>query len=195
MTDYFKNIYRIDSARLKGWDYSSDGYYFVTINTQGEVCYFGDIINNQMVLSEIGKMAYKFWLDIPRHFPFIRLDEFIVMPNHIHGIIEIDKSLASTDSISCVRINRATRINAEQLGGVTTKNNPMLNKFSLAKVIRWYKGRCSYEINKIRDLNFFWQPRFYDHIIQCNKELDIIREYIISNPTKWDQNRYFKHNP
>jgi REP element-mobilizing transposase RayT len=75
--------------RLKGFDYSSNGYYYITICTQERKHYFGEIVNDEINLSEIGKIAKKYWFEIPNHFPFVKLNEFIVMPNHIHGIVVI----------------------------------------------------------------------------------------------------------
>ena len=87
----FRDKYRIPSSRLQNWDYSWNAPYFVTICTAKRECYFGDIVNREMHLSDIGKIAQKFWLEIPNHFPFVILDAFVVMPNHVHGIIIIDK--------------------------------------------------------------------------------------------------------
>ena len=95
MPDKFQNKYRISSARLQHWDYGSDALYFVTICTQNREHYFGEIDDGKMQLSETGKIAYRFWFEIPNHFPFVELGEFVVMPNHIHGIIIIDKNGAN----------------------------------------------------------------------------------------------------
>lgn len=89
MPEKFRNKYRTDTIRLKNYDYSSNGYYFITICTKNRVHYFGKIIDQKMELSEIGKIAHKCWLEIPNHFPFVVLDESIIMPDHIHGIVVI----------------------------------------------------------------------------------------------------------
>ena len=93
MTDKYQNKYRIPSARLQTWDYGSNAAYFITICTQNREHFFGEILGNEpaMKLNELGKLANQFWLDIPQHFPFVLLDSFIVMPNHVHGIILINK--------------------------------------------------------------------------------------------------------
>ncbi len=100
MLDKFQNKYRIPSARLKNWDYGSDAIYFVTICTANRECYFGEIVETQnlaspyqMEYSELGKIANQCWIEIPKHFPFVILDKFVVMPNHVHGIIIIDKPM------------------------------------------------------------------------------------------------------
>ena len=92
MQNKFRNKYRIPSARLQSWDYSNNGAYFITICTQNRNHFFGKIINQEMQLSEIGKLAQKYWLEIPEHFPFVALGNFVMMPNHFHGILIIDKT-------------------------------------------------------------------------------------------------------
>ncbi len=88
--DKFKNKYRTQSNRLQNWDYSQHAAYFITICTHNRIHYFGEIVYNKMQLSEIGRIVYHFWHKIPNHFSFVMLDEFVVMPNHIHGIIIIN---------------------------------------------------------------------------------------------------------
>lgn len=88
----FKNKYRIPSTRLPGWDYSRGGKYYVTIITRKRVCFFGDVVNGEMQLNERGRIANHFWLEIQKHFSYTWLDEFIVMPNHIHGIVVMKRS-------------------------------------------------------------------------------------------------------
>ncbi|MBS4012129.1 MAG: hypothetical protein KGZ97_00005 [Bacteroidetes bacterium] len=87
----FKNKYRIASARAQWWNYGWNGAYFITICTQNRVHYFGEVNNGKMVLSNLGVIAYHFWNEIPNHCPFVELGNFIVMPNHIHGILILDK--------------------------------------------------------------------------------------------------------
>ena len=189
MEEKFKGKYRIGSTRFKGWDYSSDGYYFVTICTRGREEFFGKIENEKMILNEMGKMTHRFWLEIPKHFKNVTLDEFIVMPNHVHGIvvIENDKNVPCRNAINRVS---TTMGNKKRIGGTTGKHNPMLSENSLGKIIRWYKGRCTFEIKKQNNFpGFAWQSRFYDHIIRNEKSFNRIREYIIYNPLKWDEDR------
>ena len=86
----YKGKYRIESTRLKNWDYSRNGNYFITICTLNREHFFGEVINGRMVLSEVGRFAEMFWSEIPEHFPYSSLDAFVIMPNHIHGIVVID---------------------------------------------------------------------------------------------------------
>ncbi len=91
MSRRFQNKYRIESARLSSWNYGWNGAYFVTICTQNRELFFGEISKRKMHLSEIGRITDTCWKDIPNHFPFVHLGEFVVMPNHVHGIIIVDK--------------------------------------------------------------------------------------------------------
>ena len=93
MQNKFQNKYRISSIRLQSWDYSKNGAYFITICTKNRQHFFGKIENDIMQLSEIGKLAEQYWLEIPNHFPFIELGNFIVMPNHFHGLLIINNSV------------------------------------------------------------------------------------------------------
>ena len=215
----YKNIYRIKSARKLGYDYTSDGWYFVTICAKNMEQFFGNITDGKMNLSEIGKIIKKYWLEIPKHFPFVELDEFSIMPNHNHGIIGINgfAHRANGDEL-CRRDGDLSRLNHAReyklfgcanrdainrvstggddmdynrdamncvTGGVTGRNNPM-GKNGLGEIIRWYKGRCKFEIGKMGCDNFAWQPRFYDRIIRNEKELNKIRKYIFENVLKWE---------
>ncbi|MBT3839680.1 MAG: hypothetical protein HOM78_11075 [Candidatus Marinimicrobia bacterium] len=188
----FQNKYRIESARLKHWDYANPGLYFVTICSKNIVSWFGDIRNDKMQLVEIGKIVQEIWCKIPSHFENVELDEFIIMPNHIHGIIEI-KYNTRRDAINRVSTSvtdkNKTINRVSTTGGITGKNNPMISKNSLSKIIRCYKGRCTYEIHKFNP-KFAWQPRFYDHVIRNELSLEKIQNYIQQNPINWkkDQN-------
>ncbi len=197
MSDKFKNKYRIKSARLKNYDYSQNGMYFVTICTKNREDYFGEIKDGEIILNEIGKVVDQFWREIPKHFLFVKLDEFVIMPNHIHGNLEIiqDDNMETRfiatkkDDISRDAMNHVST--EDSIEGVTNKNNPIPTLCSLSNIIRWYKGRCSFEIRKHTNSNVFaWQPRFYDHIIRNEIELNKIREYIINNPKNWEEERY-----
>ncbi len=92
----FKNKYRVSTARHKDWDYANSGVYFITICTREFIPYFGEIKKGQIVLSNIGQMVKLFWQEIPKHFPNVELDEYVIMPNHLHGIIIIKTVETST---------------------------------------------------------------------------------------------------
>ncbi|MBU0727337.1 transposase, partial [Patescibacteria group bacterium] len=131
----FQNKYRVESTRLPYWDYSSDGWYFVTICTKNREEHFGKIQNYFMGLSNIGCTAAKFWNEIPNHFPFTRLDEWVVMPNHVHGIIVIDKNHPVE-----ARHGAPLRWNKNEFGP--------LKKHSLQSIINHFKGAVKCWCNK-----------------------------------------------
>ncbi len=199
--DKFRNKYRIPSSRWQKWDYGSNAAYYVTICTQHRLYYFGDVILNEenrkiMQFTEMGAIARQYWLDIPNHFPFVELDEFVIMPNHVHGIIIINKS--GNKQSEKTRLTVETRLIASPLqstpqtiskssttGGVTGIKNPMIYE-NLSRVIRWYKGRCSFEIRKIA-ADFTWQSRFHDRVIRNYQEYVAMRDYILHNIEKWNK--------
>ena len=174
----FQNKYRVDSVRLNDYDYSSDGFYFVTICTKDKINYFGNVVNSGLELSRIGKIAEKCWQEIPKHFPFVTLDKFVVMPNHLHGIIMIDRSDKHVETQDFAPLQD----NAWQPNrfGPQSKN--------LASIIRGLKIGVTKYANEHK-IEFKWQRRYYDHIIRNQKSLENIREYIINNPINWDNDR------
>jgi putative transposase len=187
--DRYKNKYRIPSARLRTWDYGWNAAYFVTICTKNRKCFFGEIVRTaqcdpMMVYTPIGQIAYDCWIAIPEHFPCVKLGVFQVMPNHVHGIVIIDKSYDATQSVS---------------QNFATQNEPMpesKNKFgpqsqNLGSIIRGFKVGVTIDARKI-DADFGWQPRFHDHIIRDEISFYRISEYIKNNPFNWDAD---EHNP
>ena len=275
--DKFRNTYRIESARLKGWDYGWDAFYFVTICTGERKCFFGEISNGAMNYTPVGTIACQLWKEIPHQFDYAGLDEYIVMPNHIHGIIRINKNnfkqntdrndlyaggagdgkdgdagngcdndigrdgatgdgcddgicrdgkdgdagdgrnrdtgdgrdainrvstVARTTDVPLIN-NPTTDVpifhdnisNApptgnsitKNRGGITGNKNPMLHD-NLSRIIRWYKGRVTFEARKILT-EFTWQSRFHDRIIHNEDHLARARQYIINNPQNWDNDK------
>ncbi|MBU2524645.1 transposase [Patescibacteria group bacterium] len=195
--ELFKDKYRIESARLHGFDYSSDGYYFVTICTNDRIEYFGKIVNQKMILSEIGKIAKQYWMDITNHFPFVVLDEFVIMSNHVHGIIIINKSVETQNFASQMshKTSMPNAINETQnfaslpiRGRIWTPNKFGPQSQNLASIIRGFKiGVTKYAT--MHNIPFNWQPRFYDRIIHDERALHGIRHYIKINPLKWEFDR------
>ena len=142
-----------------------------------------------MDLSPIGRIAKDIWGMIPEHFSYIELDEMIIMPDHMHGILHIDKddsdgTQKDIDAMNRVPTDTEEKADAKDRGGVTGSKNPMLYD-NLSRVIRWYKGRVKYETTK-KNLTFHWHSRFHDRILRIeNDELNIKRNYIRNNPKNW----------
>jgi putative transposase len=157
------------SIRLKEYDYSLPGEYFVTICTHNHSCTLGKIINGEMRLNEIGKIVEKEWLRTPNVRPGIELDVYVVMPNHIHGIIVItdESPIAQVGTHSCASLQRKPR--------------------SLGSIIAGFKSAATKRINEVRNTPSvpMWQKRYYDRIIRNDKELNKIRDYIYNNVLLW----------
>jgi len=187
MSDKFHNIYRISTTRLPNWDYSANGYYFITICTKDRKEFFGEIVKIKMCLSEIGEIAHKYWLEIPNYFPFVKLNEFVIMPNHVHGILIIKNVDNCKFRNVCKNVRRDVINHVSTDKNLYSKITPM-NKHSLGEIIRWFKGRTTFEIKKMK-VNFFWQSRFYDHIIRNEKEFYRIKQYVKYNPMNWKEDK------
>lgn len=166
---YNPDIHHRRSIRLRGCDYTSGGAYFVTANTHARECLFGQIVDSDLRLSEYGKIALECWLDIPNHCPQADLDAFIVMPNHIHGILVLDDDPANSSDAPA----------QERFG------KPVAG--SLPTIVRLYKAAVTRRINELRSGPGMpiWQRNYYEHIIRDDDALNRIRAYIITNPARW----------
>ncbi|MFH1360387.1 MAG: transposase [Candidatus Omnitrophota bacterium] len=153
--------------RLKNYDYAQAGYYFVTVCAQNREECFGKIVDSQMILNSCGAIAQTCWFDLPNHYHHCGLDEFIIMPNHIHGIVMIKNDV-----------------------GTGFKPVPTYRRHSLSEIIRGFKTFSSKKINASgRKIRFHWQRSFYDSIIRNKKSLNTIREYMRNNPLRWEFDR------
>ena len=184
MSRKYQNKYRVDSIRLKNWDYGSNAAYFITICTQNRTHFFGHIQQGKMHLSPIGVLADAFWYEIKNREKHIHLDEYVIMPNHIHGILVIDKP----DLDNCTNGSRGVACN------VPTGKNQYMSAISpkpgsVSTIIRSYKSSVTKHANRL-GIPFGWQPRFYDHIIRNETAWNNIRNYIINNPKKWSEDRF-----
>lgn len=195
MTSLYQNKFRVESSRLKNHDYSANGIYFITICTHNKIQYFGEIISSENILSTAGQIANKFWEEIPQHFPIIILDEFVIMPDHIHGILIIDNTRLNRDDFPHVQTPNRDNVETPNLGvstttttttsssTITTKHNPNWKRNSIGSIINQYKRICTIEIRKSVH-EFKWHSGYYDHIVRSHAELMRIRKYIRENPFK-----------
>ncbi len=195
MSEKFKNKYRISSARLSNWDYSSDAAYFITICTANREHYLGTIINAKMQLSPIGEFAYKCWKEIPPHFPHFYLDECVVMPNHVHGIVMIEKTYIDNNSLLAV----VETGHALSLRKTAVENDPEKPKHpryrnqgknTISAMVGSFKSAVTKFCNENK-LQFGWQTRFHDHVIRDADEFYLIRNYIINNPRNWITDKFY----
>ena len=179
MTRYDPKRHHRRSIRLKGYDYTQPGAYFVTICTYQRASLFGRVVDGEMAVNELGKIVREEWFRTARVRPYVELfdDEFVVMPNHIHGIIWIvdDKHVAQR--------------RCAPTGGITPTN---VVPGSLGAIIRAFKSIVTKRINALRGTPGapVWQRNYYEHIIRTERALNRIRRYIVENPLRWHFDRY-----
>lgn len=186
----YQNKYRISSAHLQTWDYGSNAAYFITICSKNRKHYFGEIVDKKMELNETGKLAYQFWIEIPVHFPFIELGNFVVMPNHMHGILIIDKNNTNVETGQCpvsTNTNPDTNKIDKTPGQLRFQNQ---GKNTISSIVGSYKSVVSKHAHKIHS-GFAWQSRFHDHIIHDAKSFERIRHYIANNPANWKDDKFY----
>jgi putative transposase len=218
MTDLFKNKYRISSARLQSWNYADNGMYFITICTANRECFFGNVVETQciaslpdasgqissqytqpeykMELNNLGRIAEIEWLKTKELRPDMNLEllEFVVMPNHFHGIIYINDNQYNTAKYE--NYHRSDAMHCAPTSGeqIDNPNNLNKNKFgpqtkNLAAVIRGFKSSVTTYARK-NNIPFDWQSRFHEHIISTNREYVRIADYILDNPGNWNEDKF-----
>ncbi len=181
---------RKNSLRLQGYDYSQPGAYFVTIVTHQRECLFGEIIDGEMRLNELGKIVHYEWLRLARQFDFIELGASSVMPNHFHGIIEILDVGATRLDINPKFSDKKSFVFHENLAN-NQEGSPLPAKGpipqSLSAIIGQFKSRVTKRIHQVDPFSpeRIWQRGFYDHIIRNKTEWKNIHLYIESNPSNW----------
>ena len=164
---------------MKDFDYSSQGWYFLTICTYKKELFLGIVDNSSITLSEAGKLVKNYWEEIPKHFPAVSLDEFVIMPNHLHGILRIENN--SKD----VGVQYIEPLKKQQ----SHKYQQTIPQ-SIGSIIRVFKAAVTRQCRK-NDLDFAWQRSYYEQIIRSEKQLNAIRGYIISNPQNWERDTEF----
>ena len=199
--DRFNNKYRVASARAQWWDYGWNGAYFITICTANREHFFGEIQNGKMILSPTGVIADIIWHEIPNHHPNVELGDFVVMPNHIHGILILDKPgdnggrravetghalSVDNDIIETGHALSLLRDNAKTIGQQRFQN---IGKNTVSSIVGSYKSAVTKHANRL-GLGNGWQPRFHDHIIRDDGEYQRISDYIVANPENWDRDKF-----
>jgi len=218
--DKFLDKYRIPSARAKWWNYNADGSYFITICTSGHDYYFGQIMNKQMILSDIGLLVQKEWEKSFNIRKELRCDTFVIMPNHIHAIIRIenDNPVETHGGAS----PKSNDLSIELHGGASPKSNDLLRMTgaplsvstttqsrhsltvknygiayrppkSISSFVACFKSVVTVNALKINSC-FGWQARFYDNIVQNDQDYQRIAEYIENNPANWEQDKFFRND-
>lgn len=170
-------IHHRRSIRLKDYDYSEQGAYFVTLCVQERVCLFGEVIGSDMVLNPEGRQVAEIWRELPARFPQVALDEYIVMPNHFHGIILIDEPVGALIAAPGFK----TSVKKGAASGAPT----------LGAIIRAFKSLSAIGVNRFLDRQGqpLWQRNYFERVLRGQAELDVARRYILENPLKWQSDR------
>ena len=188
------------SIRLKTYDYTHTGAYFVTLCTQDRKCMFGEIVDGEIHLNDVGQAIQWIWNALPERFPNIQLDQYAIMPNHLHGIIILARTdyFAHQDSyvakvpdrfkqhMQAGAINRApTKVpSPHQAGAIHCAP-------TLGEIIRTFKALTTRYLRAAGVSDFAWQGSYFEHVIRNEDDLDRIQQYIIDNPTHWTENSSF----
>ena len=198
---YNPDIHHRRSIRLQGYDYSQNGAYFITLCTHNRECLFGQIQNGQMILNEYGKMVEQCWNNLSNHYDNIELDAYVIMPNHFHGIILITDNVDNVDNVRAIRelpIHELPRQRKHELPihelprQQQKQRQQQRRKMLLPKIVGRFKTNSAKQINQMRNTPGIsvWQRNYYEHIIRDEKSLENIRNYIINNPAKWQDDDY-----
>ncbi|MBR0573503.1 MULTISPECIES: transposase [Pasteurellaceae] len=175
--ELYKNLYKTQSIRLKDWDYRMNAAYFVTICTKDKAHYFGRIEDSKMIYSSMGIIADVLWCEIKNHNKNIELSDFIIMPNHIHGIL-----ILQNEYIDDEMMETGHALSLQKTIGKNRFQN--IGKNSLSSIIGSYKSAVTKHTNRL-GLEFAWQSRFYEHIIRNEQSFEKITNYILANPENW----------
>jgi REP element-mobilizing transposase RayT len=174
MSAYNTQYHNRRSIRLSGYNYSKAGFYFVTLCLHNRECLFGDIVNGEMILNENGNAAKVCWSQIPTHFPATKIHAHIVMPNHIHGIIEI---CSSDDLPTPVGANNHSPLHTDNLN-----KRPNGTSKTIGSIVRGFKIGVTRAMGRP-----VWQRNYYEHIIRNEEDYRRIADYIANNPLTWEK--------
>jgi len=204
----YKNTYRTKSNRLQGYNYSENGIYFITICVKGQKSVFGCVKKGKMILNQFGKIVEEEWKKSAEIRKEIILDEFVVMPNHFHGIVILQNDNVVNETHCRASLQGGikqsldsniveTHGNASQGGGSKQKNFEYKNTFgkqskNISALVRGFKSSVSRKIKLLGENDFSWQSNYHDHIIRNQKALEKIRTYVQTNPFIWEDDCYFQ---
>jgi len=199
--EYNPDIHHRRSIRLKEYDYSQEGLYFITICVQDRKCLFGEIVVgvHELILNDAGNIANECWLEIPKHFPNAILHEHIIMPNHVHGIIELKQNnIGIVGDVAIVgaenflplphQCNEFQKMIPHSIGSI-------VKGFKIG-VTKWFRnymgGVVGVENFKPQQPQSIWQRNYYEHIIRDEQSYQRISDYIIDNPKNWKEDKFYK---
>ncbi len=209
MSNYNPNIHNRRSIRLKGYDYSQAGLYFITICSQDRECLFGEVENDEIILNDAGKIAKQCWLDIPEHFPNVVLHEYVIMPNHVHGIIEIVETVVGANIVGAKNVGAYVGAkNFSPLHSPRQQHSSQRQQHSsqrqqpterprgtsktIGSMVRGFKIGVTKWMRQNTKTYDVWQRNYYESIIWNEQSYNRISEYIKNNPKNWQLDEFYK---
>ena len=198
MSEKFRDRYRIESARAPWWNYGNCGAYFITICTKDRHHYFGEIIDGKMQFSNIGIIADLMWFEIKNHSKNCDLGEFVVMPDHVHGVLILnqDELLNESPKVETRHaLSLPLAIGTNPIGTNPENPSPAQSRFqnqgknTISSIVGSYKSAVTKHAHRL-GYEFGWQARFHDHIIRDDAELERISDYIRRNIENWEDGNH-----
>jgi len=180
---YNPNVHHRRSIRLRNYDYSQAGLYFVTICVQDHVCLFGEIVNDEMVLNAEGVIVEECWMAIPEHFPNAVLHEHVVMQNHVHGIVELKRDIVGAENLIGAENFLPLQANRNEFQKMTPR--------SIGSIVKGFKIGVTKRTKYVFQISI-WQRNYYEHIIRNDESYQKISNYIINNPKNWKDDKFYR---
>jgi REP element-mobilizing transposase RayT len=170
------------SIRLKGYDYGQAGAYFITVCTRGREYLFGEVVDGEMKVNEMGKIVRDEWLRTGELRSNFELDAFVIMPNHFHGIIVLQSDCKGVLQYAPTDNDRSTKNQTPKLRSPSQ---------TVGTIVRGFKSASTKRVNALRNMPGLpvWQRNYYEHIIRNEESMNLIREYIVNNPLQWEFGR------
>jgi REP element-mobilizing transposase RayT len=192
MNQYNPHIHHRRSIHLKGYDYSQAGLYFITICCQDRICRFGDVVNDEMVLNEYGNVAFNEWVKLSERFSNFEMDVFQIMPNHMHGIILLT-DVGATLAVAQINGDAQNYDDAHNDDDIRAGASPAPTIFDIVGAYKSLVANGCLDIYKSKNktMGKLWQRNYYEHIIRNAQSYQTISEYIINNPVKWADDKFF----
>ena len=200
MQNFDPKIHHRRSIRLKGYDYSQEGLYFVTLCVQDRDCIFGNVVDGKMMLNDAGRIAHNEWLKTAELRKNVQLHNFVVMPNHFHTIFEITHvgAYCIRPDDECKRLDDECKRPDDEIGKCKYPDNEMgvcntplrSPTQTVGAIIRGYKSAVTRQMNVLK-ISFKWQRDMYEHIIRDYNDYARIDEYILNNPEKWESDKFY----
>ncbi len=191
---YNPNIHHRRSIRLNGYDYAQEGLYFITICCQDRICRFGNVVNGEIILNEYGQIAFDEWVKLSDRFSNIELDVFQIMPNHMHGIIILNDASAGAGITPAQNKSAGAGFTPAQ-----HKRQPQgIASTTVSDIVGAYKslvvnGCLDIYKSKNATMGKLWQRNYYENIIRNEQSHKRVSEYIINNPVKWAEDKFYKN--